>query len=305
MIAAADNGNPMLELINEECEKRHHWEANMIILKELWRPLVDALVKTFNQGDTQRPWNLCVHGGAFTGKTTFFNYAMEALRDRERLDRYGIIKVTSLTNTTLKGLYKDILKKLNWPFTKQDSIQDLEVLVGDAVGRRGCKLIIIDEFNQLYNRGDRIRVEEVLKALRNIPNRTLRPLVVIGTITVQSLLKQDKETNSRFRKIEFPYFESGGAKWELFREAVYALDINLKETTGIESDFASHLSVLKTLFSESQGKMGALVKIYEEIAQTALSKEAKKLDHPFLAEAVATFRRNEFVNQHEIIDFDI
>jgi len=305
MLVAPDNGNPMLELINEEGERRHHWEANFIILKELWLPLIHALLDTFNQGDTQRPWNLCAHGGAFTGKTTFFNYAIEALRLNKRLDKYGIIKVTSLTNTTLKGLYKDILLKLNWQFTKQDSIQDLEVLVGDAVRKRGCKLIIIDEFNQLYNRWDTIRVEEVLKALRNIPNRTLRPLVVIGTITVQALLKQDKETNSRFRKIEFPCFESGGVKWELFREAVYALDHNLKETTGIDSNFASHPSVLQTLFRESQGKMGALVKIYEETVQAALSKEAKELDSPFLLEAVATFRRNEFVNQHEILEFDI
>jgi hypothetical protein len=305
MIAATDRSNPMLELIIEEGERRRHWEADLIVLKELWSPLIRALLDTYNQRDTQRPWNLCVHGGAFTGKTTFFNYAIEALRDLERLDKYGIIKVTCLTNTTLKGLYKEILLRLNWPFTKQDSIQDLEVLVGDAVRKRGCKLIIIDEFNQLYNRGDRIRVEEVLKALRNIPNRTLRPLVVIGTMTVQSLLKQDRETNSRFRKIDFPCFESSGEKWELFREAICALDNILKNTAGIESNFANRLSILKTLFNESQGKMGALVKIYEETVQIALSKEAKELDHPFLLEAVATFRRNEFVNQHEIIDYDL
>ncbi len=305
MIAAADKGNPMLELIVEESERRRLWEADLIILKELWIPLIRALLDTYNQRDTQRPWNLCVHGGAFTGKTTFFNYVIEALRDNDDLDRFGILKVTCLTNTTLKGLYKEILLKLNWPFSKQDSIQDLEVLVGDAVRKRRCKLIIIDEFNQLYNRGDRIRVEEVLKALRNIPNRTLRPLVVIGTMTVQSLLKQDKETNSRFRKIEFPCFESSGVKWELFREAIYALDNNLKNTTGIDANFANRVSILKTLFNESQGKMGALVKIYEETVQIALSKEAKELDNPFLLEAVATFRRNEFVNQHEIIEYDL
>ncbi|MDP3013457.1 MAG: TniB family NTP-binding protein, partial [Candidatus Subteraquimicrobiales bacterium] len=244
MIATADNCNPMLELFKEEGERRRHWEADLIILKELWQPLIRALLATFNQRDTQRPWSLCVYGGTLSGKTTFFNHAIDVFREYKHLDRYGIIKITCLTNSTLKGIYKDILMGLNWPFNTRDSIQDLEVLVGDAVQKRECKLIIIDEFNQLYNKGDGIRVAEVLKALRNIPNRTLRPLVVVGTMTVQPLLKHDRETNSRFRKIEFPHFESSGVKWDIFREAVYALDQNLKEATGICSNFANRKSVL-------------------------------------------------------------
>lgn len=303
MTTSADNFNPMLELIKEESEKRHSWQANLIILKELWRELICALVYTFNQKDTQRPWNLCIYGNSFSGKSTFINYAIDSLREHERLDRYGIIKIPSLTNPTLKGLYKDILRQLNWPFSKQDSIQDLEVLVGDAVRKRECKLTVVDEFNQLYDdKEDGIRVAEILKALRNIPNRTLRPMILIGTTTVQALLRQDMETNSRFRKMEFPCFESSGVKWELFRETVYGLDRNLKDTAGIDSDFANRKSALKMLFNESQGKMGALVKIYEETVQIALSKGAKELDQSSLQEAVKIFRHNGFVNEHEIIE---
>lgn len=305
MMPTTVNSKPMLELIKEEGEKRHLWEADLIILKELWLPLIHALLDTYNQRDNQRPWNLCVYGGTFTGKTTFFNHAIDAFREHKNLDQYGIIKVTCLTNSTLKGMYKEILLGLNWPFSRHDSIQDLEVLVGDAVNKRRCKLIIIDEFNQLYNRGDGIRVEEVLKALRNIPNRTLRPLVVVGTMTVQALLKQDRETNSRFRKSEFPHFEEKGNKWEIFREAVNTLDQNLKETTGIDSNFANRKSVLETFFKASHGKMGALVKIYEETVQIALSREVKELDIRFLQEAVATFRRNEFLNEYETSEPEI
>jgi hypothetical protein len=71
--------NPMEALLVEEGE-RPHWEADLIILKDLWRQLVRTLLDTFNQRDKHRPWNLCVWGNTLTGKTTFFNYFIPALR---------------------------------------------------------------------------------------------------------------------------------------------------------------------------------------------------------------------------------
>ncbi len=309
MMVSDDNDNPILKFIREKGEEKPNWEADFIFLEKLWEPLMKCLLYISNQRDTQRPWNLCVYGSAFSGKTTFFNYFVDALMRLKSLDKFGIVKITCLTNTTLKGIYKDILNELNWPYSKQDSIQDLEVIVGIAVRKRECKLIIIDEFNQLYSEEEKIRITEVLKALRNIPNRTLRPLVVVGTMKNKILIEMDPETNSRFRKEEFPSFDGKSdkdkkdnkIKFELFRAAVYTLDQNLRETTGIVSNFAINRSVLKTLLSGSKGKMGALVKMYEEAVNIAISKGAEELNPSFLTEAFAIFNRNKLVNdEYEI-----
>lgn len=297
--------NPLLEFMKQNGEKTSHWESDFIFLKKLWEPLMKILVYIFDQRDTQRPWNVCVYGTAFSGKTTFFDHFTDALRRFKDLDRFGIIKISCLTNTTLKGIYRGILDELNWSFTRQDSIQDLEVLVGIAVRKRGCKLIIIDEFNQLYNMEEGIRIKEVLKALRNIPNRTLRPLVVVGTMTTRTLIQLDPETSSRFRKEAFPCFECVNEdkdnqgdkfKFDIFRQAVNALDQNLKETTGIVSNFANNRSILNTLLNGSKGRMGALVKIYEETANIAISNGAKELNHSFLKEALTIFISNNLVS---------
>jgi len=303
------NDNPILKFLREDGEEKPNWEADFIFLEKFWEPLMKCLLYISNQRDAQRPWNLCVYGSAFSGKTTFFNYFVDALRRLNHLDKFGIVKITCLTNATLKGIYKDILNELNWPYSRQDSIQDLEVLVGIAVRKQGCKLIIIDEFNQLYSEEEKIRINEVLKALRNIPNRTLRPLIVVGTMKSRILIEMDSETNSRFRKEEFPSFDGksdtdkkdGEIKFELFRAAVYTLDQNLRETTGIVSNFAVNRSVLKMLLSGSKGKMGALVKIYEEAVNIAISKGSEELNQSFLKDAIALFNRNKLVNdEYEI-----
>jgi len=296
--------NPLLGFMKEKGEKIPHWEADFIFVEKLWEPLMKILIFIFDQRDTKRPWSLCVYGTTFSGKTTFFDYFTDALSRFKDLDRFGIIKITCLTNATLKGIYRDILHELDWPRSKQDSIQDLEVLVGIAVRKRGCKLIIIDEFNQLYSPEEGVRINEVLKALRNIPNRTLRPLVVVGTMPTRTLIQMDPETSNRFRKEAFPSFEGEGGKdknayeikFELFRKAVDTLDKNLQETIGIVSNFANSRSVLNTLLNGSKGKMGALVKIYEETVNIAVSNGAKELNPSFLKEALAIFNSNDLVN---------
>lgn len=308
--------NPIRGLIEAEVG-RPHWESDLIVLTELWRPLIRILLDTIMQRDKQRPWNLCVYGNTLTGKTTFFKYAIPALkeylaknlpkrletpyRDTENISKYGIVITRCLTNTTLKGFYKSILLELNWGYSKQDSIQELEMKVGNAVEKQGCLLIVIDEFNQLYNKGDNKRYEEVLKALRNIPNQTRRPIVVVGTKKVLTVLKEDPETNNRFKKIEFPRFINN----ELFQATVAVLDQNLLETTRIESDFARYKTVINKLFIKSQGKMGALVQLYEEAVRIALLNKAEKLIPSFLDEAITIFDENTLLNDRELLDMSL
>lgn len=196
------NHNIIIDHIDELKKKRQDcdWNANLIIPDDFWDDITVKLIDTYIQKDSQRPQNLAIIGNPFSGKSTYIKYAIEAIRQIDHLNTFGIVRVSCLTNATLKGTYLDILKNgLGWSYSKQDSIQDLEMRLEDAVKFQKCKLIVIDEFNQLEDRFGEVRIAEVLKALRNVPTRIQRPLVIVGTGHLEDLLKRDVETNSRFR----------------------------------------------------------------------------------------------------------
>ena len=277
--------NFMMDLVDEADKELPRWNTDLIIPKELWKPIVWWFLYIYNQKNSDRPENLCLYGYTDEGKSTFLNHLVPSMRKRYNLNRFGIIKISCLTNTTLRGLYQSILRELDWPFPSQARIQDLEPIVGKAVRERNCKLIIIDEFSQLHDKNDIIRQAEVLKALRNIPKGTLRPIVVVGVKKILELLQKDQETNNRFFKVEFPRFELVKDKITYFLKTVKALDKNLYDTKKIVSTFASDDCVLKQLYEISKGKMGTLVMIYEWTVRFAISENAKELKFEHLKKA--------------------
>lgn len=290
------NDNPIKEHVDEIKKKRRDcdWSADLIVPDIFWDDVTVKLIDAYIQKDSQRPQNLAIIGKPFSGKSTYIKYAIEAIRQSDDLDIFGIVRVSCLTNATLKGTYVDILKNgLGWPYSRQDSIQDLEMRLEDAVKKRACKLIVIDEFNQLEDRYGDARILEVLKALRNVPNRTQRPLVIVGTEPVDDLLKRDVETNSRFRKARFPVFEDTDKTDGPFQTTVCTLDQNLKDTRRVESQIGCNEKVIGDLFDATQGRMGALVEIYEEAAMLALSKDSKTLDESYISKAIEIFKNNE------------
>lgn len=290
------NDNPIKEHVDEIKKKRRDcdWSADLIVPDIFWDDVTVKLIDAYIQKDSQRPQNLAIIGKPFSGKSTYIKYAIEAIRQSDDLDIFGIVRVSCLTNATLKGTYVDILKNgLGWPYSRQDSIQDLEMRLEDAVKKRACKLIVIDEFNQLEDRYGDARILEVLKALRNVPNRTQRPLVIVGTEPVDDLLKRDVETNSRFRKARFPVFEDTDKTDGPFQTTVCTLDQNLKDTRRVESQIGCNEKVIGDLFDATQGRMGALVEIYEEAAMLALSRDSKTLDESYISKAIEIFKNNE------------
>ncbi|MFQ5977293.1 MAG: TniB family NTP-binding protein [Candidatus Heimdallarchaeota archaeon] len=305
------------KLIRRANKRISRWKAPLIVADELWERVTEAFLDVYFQHENpvKRPVNLAVYGNTDTGKTTYFDHFIPALREEERLDRFGIIQISCYTNSTLKGLYQAMLDELDWKYSKHDSIQYLEGLLRKAVIKRRCQLIVIDEFSQLITKttadGEiksqqpEARQAEILKALRNIPIQTLCPLVIIGTRDILRLLEKDSQTNNRFLKVEFPRFELGWGNWILFQKTIAALDAKLRVDTGIISDFAQKMTILAKLYQESKGKMGSLIKIYELAVKLALKNGKKPLNSSLIDKAVKILNQNHLLHDDDPVIVDI
>ena len=256
------------------------WEAPTISIPHLWEPVMRILWRVINQAPKTRTNNLCIYGSTDCGKTTWANESLFSLNKYLNLGQFGLIKITCQTNATLKGLYEQILDELQWPYTKSDNIQRLEKSLRPAFKERGSLLLVIDEFSQLQNIYKDQQVYEVLKALRNIPQWTKRPVLLIGTPIILDLLEKDNDTNNRFIKFEFPRFQLKEGKWRDLQEVIKTLSGYSASTIGVKiSDSTiSSGNILEYLFTRSKGKIGSLIKIYERAVEVALDSSLTSMN---------------------------
>lgn len=279
------------------------WEAPTISIPELWRPGMIQLWRIFSQQPKARPNNLCVYGNTNSGKTTWLREIIPSLKEHEKLTRFGIVEISCQTNATLKGLYEQLLDELQWPYTKSDNIQRLEKSLRPAFKERNTKLLVIDEFSQLQNAFKDNQLYEVLKALRNIPQWTNRPIVIVGTPIILDILAKDNDTNNRFAKFEFPRFELINGKWKVLRDVLRTLDENLYQTTGIKSVIGTSIKpeLIEYLFSKSKGKIGSLIKIYEKAVEYSLDSVDKNLNADHFYHAIKELDKDSrFFDPHSL-----
>ena len=294
------------DLVDEVDEEYPEWNAMLVVPKELWKIPLEWIIHILKQKDRDRPDCLGLYGNTDSGKTTFLDHCIPSLIKKYGLNmRYGIIKVSCLTNTTLKGLFQSILQELDWRFPRHSTIQELEPLVGIASRKRNCQLIIIDEFSQLEDKVDDKRQNEVLKALRNISKQTYRPLMIVGVKKILNLLAKDSETNTRFFKVEFPRFELEEPRINYFRKTIKALDEQLLNTTGIISDFATNPYAIYRLFKVSKGKIGSFIKLYEWTVRIALKNNISELSLQLIDKASYILEQNEILVDDEVLHVNI
>ncbi|MFX0211822.1 MAG: TniB family NTP-binding protein [Candidatus Hodarchaeota archaeon] len=283
------------------------WEAPTISIPYLWEPPMKKLWRIINQAPKTRTINLCIYGSTDCGKTTWANESLLSLNEYLNLGQFGIIKITCQTNATLKGLYEQILDELQWPYTKSDNIQRLEKSLRPAFKERSSLLLVIDEFSQLQNMYKDQQVYEVLKALRNIPQWTRRPILLIGTPLILDLLEKDNDTNNRFIKFEFPRFQLKDGKWKHLQKVIKTLSGYSFNTIGVKvkDSTISSGNILELLFTRSKGKIGALIKIYERSVEVALDSSSQIITDTHFHEAIQELDRDRLLFDSNPVDIEV
>ncbi|MHA2296422.1 MAG: hypothetical protein ACXAEU_00425 [Candidatus Hodarchaeales archaeon] len=167
----------------------------------------------------------------------------------------------------------------------------------------------------------------LLETIRNVPTHTKCKWLLSGTREILIFFKVDAKTNNRIDKLEFPRFSLSKGQWYHLARFIITLEEDLEKKTGItykreikfedtsETDMLTSLSedpdTIESLYEESLGKLGDVVKIFEKIvdlvddeSNTDRNEQGKPIiRYGHIAEAVKRLNISDLLADDEAIDF--
>lgn len=178
-------------------------------LDELYVPLLDheeawvMLQESLLMSEPGHPqWNLCLIGPSGTGKS----YLVKRLRDElnRRLppgsDEIPVLIVDTPENPTLERMVDAVLTALNDPFAGKGGFKEKMARLPLALAKRKVRIIIFDEFQQLFDGKTPTQSRIAAQWLKGLDNRTLMPIVLTGLESIQEAIATSAELKRRFMR---------------------------------------------------------------------------------------------------------
>ncbi|RMC98545.1 transposase [Aquitalea palustris] len=184
-------------------EIRVHYPIFSAILANMERCLEESV-------DLAEPLCMIITGDTGVGKSTII---------KTMSDRHPSIKTSEEVNTpvlvasvplpaTIGALYTSILTALGAPFPDRGKIEYKRLRLFELLKRCNVRLIILDEFQHLVERGTRQRIETVADAIKSLINQTALPFILVGMPAACAVLEYSPQLAGRFPlSAEIPLFD--------------------------------------------------------------------------------------------------
>jgi hypothetical protein len=162
---------------------------------------------------------------------------------------------------TTKGVLVRMLEVLKCPIGR-GSIAEQELRVHDVLRRCGCRLLILDETQDVLKGGvvEQFRVIDVLKHLMN---ELRMPILALGTVEALKAFQVDPHMQARFTPIELPPW-SVGKDFAAFLSK-YEESLPLKKRSNLNNPL-----ILKFLVDHGEGVLDAMLKRIKAAAMQAM-----------------------------------
>lgn len=233
---------------------------------------VNAINETFEQlladEDEVRPRCCMLLGASFMGKSTLIEEFARRHPAEDQPDghsAYVPVITVQYPDRVREGIYPEILRRLNahLPVSASGSrVRDTCLKLLQTVG---CRLIIIDELNNLML-GTQAARAEGLSTIKYLINEFKRPVIVAGTVDCGRAIHSDVQMASRFRKTHTLRPFRGGREWSKVLVAFEA-SLPLRKPSKLHGAEMAQL-----LLSKTDGYMGHLSDLLTEAANYALDE---------------------------------
>lgn len=238
-------------------------KANQIIQE------IDSLFY-FPQKD--RMPNLSIVGGTNNGKTSILNriYAMHPNFFSDTTSKFPVIHFSAPLTPSPNALYEKILNYLKMPYGVNDSTSRKEYQVIRALQSLKTKLIVIDEFQDIYH-GSMHEQRKFLAAVKHLGNELKISIVVAGIPEVQRTLNADPQTANRFETMHLE-------KWKLDKEFARLL-MSFEKTLPLKEASILHSHEMRAKLHEmSEGTLGEVATILRKATIWALTHGKEKIE---------------------------
>ncbi len=153
---------------------------------------------------------LIVSGPNGSGKTTFGNvmlqqYALLPPSASLENKKPCAVMISLSGLTTMRAVYGRILESINAPVNGYQRIADREIIVMRTLRLINCRLLILDEVQDLLKATVREQ-QRVLDAIKFIMWSLKIPVVALGTERTARAFDADSHLQARFEEIGFPHW---------------------------------------------------------------------------------------------------
>lgn len=236
--------------------------ANQILEK------MDALLRAPNRS---RMPNLLVVGDSNNGKTSVVKTFCRNHPPTDGLmgDAYPVVYVQAPPVPDERRFYDEIFSVLMVPFRHRDAPSQKLDDIKYYFEKIGTRMLIVDEIHNVLS-GSMIKQRAFMNALKNLGNKMMIPIVLVGTKDALVATSTDMQISSRFKPIRLPL-------WKLDMEYAQML-ASIEQTLPLKrsSSLASR-ELAPEIHRLSEGQIGEIVSVVSEAAVMAIKNGSERI----------------------------
>lgn len=230
------------------------------------------------QGEAAVPVCLLVVGETRTGKSSVakdFFANCKPVRGKLGLNQ-TVVYAAAPPEGTVKALLEQLLKALGDPHWSKGSRANMTYRLLTLLRGVGCRMIVLDEFQHLCDKGQRQRLVESADWLKNLVESREWALIAVGLPDSISVVNANRQLKARFdAPLTMPLFDwSDGGSRRQFRAILkaFAKELAPFELPSLESD-----EVALRVFLATSGRLGLFAKLLDRAVKTAIRAGTTKI----------------------------
>ena len=215
---------------------------------------------------------LLIVGDSNNGKTSVVKkfLKMHMPTDGIETDAVPVIIVQAPPRPDIGMFYDSILDEILIPFKKSDSLSRKDAEITYYFSKLGTKMLIVDEIHNILS-GSVARQKEFMNALKNLNNKLLMPIVLVGIKEALNATNTDFQISSRFKPM---YLK----RWN-FNNEYKALLKSIEKILPLkkESNLAGNDKIAEYILETSEGLLGEIIEIIGLSAVCAILNRKEKI----------------------------
>ena len=262
-----------LEYLDKTYEERIEYiKKERFIVYPSAKKILDKLEELLIEPNKTRMPCLLIVGDSNNGKTSIVKkfYKSHMPTDGIETDAVPVIIVQAPPRPDVAMFYDAILDEILIPFKKSDSLSRKDAEITYYFSKLGTKMLIVDEIHNILS-GSVARQKEFMNALKNLNNKLLLPIVLVGIKEALNATNTDFQISSRFKPM---YLK----RWN-FNNEYKALLKSIEKILPLkkESAIAENYKLAEYILEMSEGLLGEIIEIIGLSAICAIENNKEKI----------------------------
>lgn len=185
--------NRVHELLKKIATIRIRYPIFNAILSDMERCLTES-------PDLREPLCMLITGETGVGKSTLIDtfHDMHPSQNTDDGIETPVLVASVPLPATIGGLFSSVLYAMGAPFPDRGNIEFKRRRLIELLKRCRTRLVILDEFQHLVERGTRQRIEAVADATKSLINQSGIPFILVGMPAAHSVLEYSPQLAGRF-----------------------------------------------------------------------------------------------------------